>query len=154
MHEQKERAPEQETAPLPPQPRIFVFTRRLSLRAGTRAAVAWKDAGFEELTSAHLAVMVWPGPDGARPTELAQRSRHTKQAINHLIQSMERWGYLTREPVPDDKRGSIVRLTERGWQALAVMDNVQAEMENEWRAKLGQRRFDRLYEDLRLLIEH
>ena len=73
--------------------------------------------------------------------------------MNHLIQSMERWGYLTREPASDDKRGSVVRLTERGWGALAVMDRIQAEMEDKWRAKLGQRRFERLYDDLRSLAE-
>ncbi len=41
--------------------------------------------GFADLTSAHLNVLQHPGPDAVRPTELAARTRMTRQALNYLL---------------------------------------------------------------------
>ena len=37
--------------------------------------------GYTDLIPAHLNVFQYPGPDGARPSELAARIRMTKQAL-------------------------------------------------------------------------
>src|ERR1700761_8354031 len=58
-------------------------------------------AGFEGLTLAHLAVLRYPGPDGERPSVLAERANISKQAMNRLLGSLEDLGYLKRMDASD-----------------------------------------------------
>src|SRR3954454_6347838 len=60
------------------------------------------ERGFDDLDAAHLNVFQYPGPQGARPSDLADRLRITKQALNYLLGSLERLDYLERRPDPDD----------------------------------------------------
>ena len=45
-------------------------------------------AGFDELSMPHMAVLQFPGPDGARPGTLAERAGMSKQAMNRLLGSL------------------------------------------------------------------
>ena len=101
-------------------------------------------AGFEELTQAHIAVFRFPGPDGVRPSVLAQRAGMSKQAMNRLLGSLEELGYLLRSDAPDEGRARIVRFTKRGHAAWAKALEVLREIEREWSAELGTRDFTRL----------
>jgi hypothetical protein len=67
------------------------------------------ERGFDDLDAAHLNVFQYPGPQGARPTELAARLRITKQALNYLLGELERLGYVERKPDPDDLRSKKAR---------------------------------------------
>src|SRR5215813_2153398 len=58
-------------------------------------------AGFDELSVPHMAVLQFPGPDGARPGTLAKRAGMSKQAMNRLLGSLEELGYLVRNDAPD-----------------------------------------------------
>src|SRR5215472_19321717 len=60
--------------------------------------------GFDDLDAAHLIVFQYPGPQGARPSELAGRLRMSKQALNYQLGQLELLGYLERQPDPDDLR--------------------------------------------------
>src|SRR6266511_3879682 len=59
------------------------------------------ERGFDDLDAAHLNVFQYPGPQGARPTDLAARLRISKQALNYLLRELERLDYLERRPDPD-----------------------------------------------------
>ena len=59
------------------------------------------ERGFDDLDAAHLNVFQYPGPQGARPSELAARLRISKQALNYLLGELERLGYLERRPDPE-----------------------------------------------------
>src|SRR5512133_1469644 len=74
--------------------------------------------GFTDFDAAFLNVFQYPGPQGARPTELAARLGVSKQALNYLLGELERLGYLERRPDPDDQRSKRIALTPRG--ALAI----------------------------------
>src|SRR5262245_3032349 len=76
-------------------------------------------AGFAELRNPHMPVWLFPGPDGARPGQLAERAGMSKQAMNQLLRSLEGLGYLTRSNSPDEGRARIVRLTKRGHAVYA-----------------------------------
>ena len=101
------------------------------------------DEGFSDLDVAHMNVFQYPGPQGARPSELAARLGMTKQALNYLLGELERLGYLRREPDPDDLRSKRVTLTERGVSAVHVIRTAVAEVETEWAQELGPERFGR-----------
>jgi DNA-binding MarR family transcriptional regulator len=101
-------------------------------------------AGFEELRVPHMAVLQFPGPDGGRPGLLAERAGMSKQAMNQLLRSLERIGYLARSDAPDEGRARIVRLTKRGRAAYAKIHDILRDIEREWSAELGPKDFSRL----------
>ena len=100
--------------------------------------------GFDDLDAAHLSVFQYPGPQGAKPSELAARLRVSKQALNYLLGQLERLGYLQRRPDPDDLRSKRVALTKRGTAVARVMRDAVAELEREWARELGSKRFAQL----------
>ena len=102
------------------------------------------ERGFHDLDAAHLNVFQYPGPQGARPSELATRLRISKQALNYLLGELERLGYLERRPDPDDRRSKRLALTRRGVAAIGVIREAVGEMETAWSEQLGPRRFAQL----------
>ena len=66
------------------------------------------------------------------------RTRASKQAMNHLLHQLEAGGYIVREAHPDDRRTRVVRLTERGWAAQAVIQQTMARLEMHWYRALGE----------------
>ncbi len=100
--------------------------------------------GYGDLIAAHLNVLQYPGPENMRPSDLATRTRMTKQALNYLLGQMEQLGYLTRAEDSADQRFKRIRLTPRGRAASAAMREIVLEVEAEWTQKLGPRRFAEL----------
>ena len=109
-------------------------------------------AGFDGLSIPHLAVLQFPGPDGVRPGTLAERAGMSKQAMNQLLRSLENLGYLVRS-VPNEGSARIVRLTKRGRAADAKMVDILRDIEREWSAELGPKRFAQLKELLAIVRE-
>ena len=106
--------------------------------------------GFDDLDAAHLNVFQYPGPQGARPSELAARLRISKQALNYLLGGLERLGYIERQPDPDDLRSKRVALTARGVAAIGVIRDAVRDVETAWTREMGPERFDQLRQ---LLLE-
>ena len=102
------------------------------------------ERGFDDLEMAHLTVFQYPGPQGARPTELAARLRISKQALNYLLGQLERLDYVQRLPDPDDQRSKRISLTERGAAAIVVIREAVADLERTWAQELGPRPFAEL----------
>lgn len=103
-------------------------------------------AGFQGLNLPHMALFRFPGPDGIRPSVLAERAGMSKQAMNRLLGSVEALGYLTRSDAVAGGRPRIVRFTKRGHAAYAQVLEVLREIEREWRAELGAKDFAQLKE--------
>ncbi|MGC1462699.1 MAG: MarR family transcriptional regulator [Terracidiphilus sp.] len=106
-----------------------------------RIIAALNAAGFDELALPHIAVFQYPGPDGIRPSILAERAGISKQAMNQLLKSLENLGYIARSDSPDEGRSRIVRLTKRGHAAFSKIYGILLEIEREWTAELGARDF-------------
>ena len=101
-------------------------------------------AGFEELRVPHMAVLQFPGPDGVRPGTLAERAGMSKQAMNQLLRSLEKLGYIVRSDAPNEGRARIIRFTKRGRAAYARVHEILRQVEREWSAELGPKRFAQL----------
>jgi DNA-binding MarR family transcriptional regulator len=100
--------------------------------------------GCADFDAAYLPVFGYPGPQGARPSELAARLGMSKQALNYLLGGLERAGYLERRPHPDDARSRRIALTPRGLGAVHVIRDAVAELEASWAQLLGPKRFAQL----------
>ena len=135
--------------PLPVTPREMLIGALLRVPAQAihrRIVTELNAAGFEELRVPHMAVLQFPGPDGVRPGMLAERAGMSKQAMNQLLRSLEALGYLVRSDAPDEGRARLVGLTKRGRAAYAKIHGILREIEREWRAELGPKRFTALKE--------
>jgi DNA-binding MarR family transcriptional regulator len=102
--------------------------------------------GFEELRVPHMAVLQFPGPDGVRPGTLAERAGMSKQAMNQLLRSLEDLGYIVRSDAPNEGRARIIRFTKRGRAAYSRVHDILRDIEREWNAELGPKRFAQLKE--------
>jgi DNA-binding MarR family transcriptional regulator len=139
-----------ESAPGPP-PLIGALLRIPSDAIHRRLIRDLNAAGFEALSLPHMAVLQFPGPDGVRPGALAERAGISKQAMNQLLGTLEGLGYVTRSALPQEGGARIVRLTRRGHAAYAKMADILREIEREWTAELGAKRFAELKALLALL---
>lgn len=119
---------------------LFIPYRAMENRIFAALALA----GFDDVTLAQARMMQRIGPDGTRLTELAESAQVTKQTASHLVDQLERTGYVRRGPDPTDARARLVRLAERGTAAQPVAAVVVAGVEAEWRAHLGERRWGQL----------
>ncbi|MEU6091568.1 MarR family transcriptional regulator [Streptomyces sp. NPDC047085] len=54
-----------------------------------------------------------------RPGELAQRLGVEASHVTRTVQQLQRSGYVTRVPDPDDRRAQRIRLTDAGREAVA-----------------------------------
>lgn len=109
--------------------------------------------GYNELRPTHFRLLRYPGLEGVRPTILAQRLGTSKQAVNPLINDLERWGYLQRRTDSTDQRGRVLSLTDRGRELMATIKELHAEIEADWEAELGRRRYQTLRDALRKIAK-
>src|SRR5262249_31111132 len=99
-----------------------------------------REKGFGDLNQPLLNVFLYPGPDGARPSELAERINMTRQAMNYLLGQLEELGYLERRL--DGGHGRrLVFLTGGGWQVRETILAAVKDVEAEWSSVLGRQRF-------------
>jgi DNA-binding MarR family transcriptional regulator len=104
------------------------------------------ERGFSDFDAAYLNVFQYPGPQGARPSELAARLRISKQALGYLLRQLEQLGYLDRRPDPHDQRGKRIVVTRRGKRAIRVIRDAVSEIETTWTQQLGAEQFAQLRE--------
>lgn len=128
---------------------LFIPYRELE----RRVFAALDAAGFDDVTPAQARVMQRIGPDGTRLTELAEAAQVTKQTASFLVDQLERTGYVRRTPDSTDARARLVRVAERGLAAKPVAEAAVAQVEQEWRAHLGERRWATLRDSLNRLRE-
>ena len=112
------------------------------------------EAGYTDLSRAHVLLFRWPVIDGLRPSELAARNQLSKQTINDLLKDLEKRGYLKRSHDPTDGRARIVRLTERGWNLTQVISDMSFATESDWAQVIGESRFDEFRSTLFELVAH
>jgi DNA-binding MarR family transcriptional regulator len=132
-----------EAEPAPP-PLIGALLRVPFETVRDRMLAGLHERGYTDLIAAHLNVLQYPGPDNQRPSELATRTRMSKQALNYLLGQLEELGYLDRHRDGGDQRSKRIRLTSRGHAALGAIRDIVREVEADWEQQLGARNFAQL----------
>lgn len=90
---------------------------------------------------------------GSRLSRLAEASQLPKQTVGSIVDQLERAGYVRRVPDPDDARGRLVVVADRGREAIELGMPVVEGIETAWRKHLGERRFAELRRLLEDLVE-
>ena len=104
-----------------------------------RLLAAMSDAGYDDITLAQARIAARIGPRGTRLTDLAEQALVTKQTAGHLVDQLERAGYVRRVPDPTDARARLVQMAERGQELVALARKVESQVEREWTAHLGEK---------------
>lgn len=126
---------------------LLCFYPTRAMEARLFAALA--AAGFDDITPAQARIAARVGPGGTRLTDLAEQALVTKQTAGHLVDQLERAGYVRRVPDPTDARARLVQMAERDDRLPALARKVEAEVEGEWTAHLG----DEAAAQLRVALE-
>lgn len=127
-----------------------------------RATALWKkefDAGMIALghpwfAHARSGLLAYLGRNGARQAELAERAGLTKQAVQQFVDGLVADGAVERVPDPGDARAKIVVFTAHGRRVLADANRVKRTIEADFRKRLGDADFERLFETLNRLADN
>jgi DNA-binding MarR family transcriptional regulator len=78
------------------------------------------ESGHDEARPLHGFALQAIGPDGSTASELGRRLGVSKQAAAKTVASLERVGYVCREPDPGDGRAVRLQRTARGEEMLGL----------------------------------
>ncbi|TCO60885.1 MarR family winged helix-turn-helix transcriptional regulator [Actinocrispum wychmicini] len=110
-----------------------------ALASTTQAEItaALADAGYGDLrpSDGYLVQHLQHGPVSIG--DLAGKLGITAQGVSKTVIEMERKGYVSRTPAPEDQRTRLVDLTEKGWAAIYATRRARAHVNRELRAALG-----------------
>lgn len=105
---------------------------------GHRIVAGVVEAGFPQ-RPAHSNVFAHIDIEGGtRLTELARRANITPQAMGELVDDLERMGYVSRHPDPEDRRAKRIVLTPRGLACVRAAVETIAGIEDTLKALLGE----------------
>jgi DNA-binding MarR family transcriptional regulator len=139
-----------------PGPTVPMLGARLRTAAEAVHAAIYRqlgDLGFGDIRPGHFALLKFPGPHRARPTELAARVGLSKQALNPVLNELEAMGYLHRLQDDGDRRGRIVHLTPRGMALVRALRETLEAIEDRLRGRVGEGAFEQFLQVLDLVGE-
>jgi DNA-binding MarR family transcriptional regulator len=108
--------------------------------------------GHPDVRPAYGFAMQAIGRDGATASELGRRLGVSKQAAGKTVDRLVDLGYAERSADAADARRKLVRLTPRGYDALARSAAVFDQLRAEWAERLGADRVHALEADLRTVV--
>ncbi|WP_086830419.1 MarR family winged helix-turn-helix transcriptional regulator [Streptomyces sp. NRRL B-24572] len=112
---------------------LFGGFRTLIEQLHTRLA----DEGHPDMRPAHGFAMQAVGVHGATASDIGRRLGVSKQAAGKTVDRLLAVGYAERADDPVDARRKLVRLTPRGYDALARSAAIFDDLRAEWIATLG-----------------
>ncbi|WP_459545550.1 MarR family winged helix-turn-helix transcriptional regulator [Nocardia sp. X0981] len=105
--------------------------------------------GYPDMRPAHGFAMQAIGPEGATASDIGRRLGISKQAAGKTVDRLVAAGYAERADDPADARRKLVRLTRRGFDALARSAAVFDHLRATWSERLGETRLRAMEDDLR-----
>ncbi|WP_282942539.1 MarR family winged helix-turn-helix transcriptional regulator [Paenibacillus sp. RC67] len=108
--------------------------------------------GFDDVRPSHGFIFQKISHGGATGNEIADHLGITKQAASLSIDYLEEHGYVSRKPHPNDRRGKLVVLTERGWECIRATETIFTSIEKRWGKALGDEKMQGLRLDMTDLV--
>jgi DNA-binding MarR family transcriptional regulator len=138
-------------------PAVYGFELPLLLFGGFRSIIDELHAelarrGHPDLRPAHGFALQAIGTQGATATEAGRRLGISKQAAGKTIDRLEALGYVRKTGDDTDRRRTLVRITPRGLEALAMSAAIFDDIRSRWADVLGPARLSALETDLRTMV--
>ncbi|MBI1256693.1 MAG: MarR family transcriptional regulator [Chloroflexi bacterium] len=81
---------------------------------GRLIAIHMRESGEEEATMMQIGVLMRIKDRSITTSELAKQRKVSLQSASVLVQNLVERGWVTREPDPNDRRQSLLQVTEEG----------------------------------------
>ena len=102
-----------------------------------QALASMQAHGITDINLGHFSVLPYVDEQGVRATVIATRSGISKQAVGKTLDDLKAKGYLMALPDPDDKRASLVRLSDKGLAMMQLALQATKEVEQHWSVLIG-----------------
>ncbi|MFK7791830.1 MAG: MarR family winged helix-turn-helix transcriptional regulator [Devosiaceae bacterium] len=110
-------------------------------------------AGHEWFTQARANLIGQLPRDGCKQAELLVKTGWTKQALQQMLDGLERQDVIARSVDPQDKRGRLVALTDKGRTALVDADRIKTKINTQYAAKMGAPALQQLEQMLDAMVD-
>lgn len=102
-----------------------------------QALVSMQQQDIDDINLGHFSVLPYVDEQGVRATVIAQCSGISKQAVGKTLDDLKAKGYLMALPDPQDKRASLVRLTDKGVAMMRLALQATKDVERHWSSLIG-----------------
>lgn len=127
-----------------------------------RATQGWKsryvarmvDLGFPYFAEARGGLIAHIDRAGTAQADLVVKAGMTKQAVQQLLDELERDGVVRRVADPADARRKIVEFTDAGDAALEAANGIKRQLEEDYRGLLGGPGLETLKVALTKIADH
>ncbi len=79
-----------------------------------------RDAGMRHFEYWVLALLSEAPDRTLRLSQLASQANASLSRLSHVVTRLEKRGWLTRRPCPDDARATLAVLTDVGWETIVA----------------------------------
>jgi DNA-binding MarR family transcriptional regulator len=135
-------------------PLVGLLLRLAAQQWGADMDTALQARGIDGLTRAHANVIPFVPPEGIQTGELARLAKVRKQSMAQSVELLIASGYVTRGPDPNDRRASLVFLTDRGRALGPVARRAGQQVEKDWAATVGLDNLEQLRQTLMSLLRY
>lgn len=102
-----------------------------------QALALMQQKGIEDINLGHFSVLPFVDDQGVRATAIAQQSGISKQAVGKTLDDLKAKGYLLAIADPQDKRASLIRLSDQGVAMMKLALQTTKEVEGQWCDLIG-----------------
>jgi DNA-binding MarR family transcriptional regulator len=113
-----------------------------------------REKGYTDFRVGHIVALVHIEFEGDTVNTLALRAGITKQAMSKIVQELVEGEYVISGKHPNDARSVIVKLTDRGYEALTHWKACTEHIDKKFTEILGSERLEQVKDILGTLVDH
>lgn len=113
-----------------------------------------KEKGYTDFRVGHIVALVHIEFEGDTVNTLAHRAGITKQGMSKIVKELVDGGYVISEKHPSDARAVMVKLTDRGYQALTHWKACTEHIDQKFTEILGSERLEQVKDILGTLVDY
>ncbi len=118
------------------------------------AAEFLKGKGFIDFRVGHIIGLVHVELEGTTVNNMALMAGITKQGMSKVVKELSEFGYVVTEKHPTDARSIVVKLTDKGIDALMEWKLCTEYIDRKFTEILGSERLEQVKDILNVLVEH
>lgn len=138
---------------IPENPPLGLLLRLVHQHWTQAVDTALDAAGFGDIRPPHANVFTFTPPEGIQVSELTKLAHVRKQTMTQAVEELEKLGYVERRPDPNDRRGRLVFLTERGKAVRPIASATGRKVDERWAELTSPQEMEALRQSLRLLFD-
>jgi DNA-binding MarR family transcriptional regulator len=108
--------------------------------------------GFDDIKPHHANIFTFVPPEGIQVSQLTELAHVRKQSMTQTVEELEKLGYVERRPDPNDKRGRLVFLTERGRKVSPIARAAGKLVDQHWAELTSSEEIETLRKALRSVL--